>query len=87
MTTEGKVVYTAAVQNIYLLPPPQPEYHHKSIELLNTIVQVMQTQSYELVILAQANAVITSSNSEVMAQLTQMIVTMNVMQKQLKTLS
>ena len=87
MTTAGKGGCTTAVQNIYVLPPPQPEYHHKSIELLNTTVQVMQIQSYELEGLAQENAVITSSNSEVMAQLAQMIVTMNVMQKQLKTLS
>ena len=47
----------------------------------------MQTQGYDLEGLAQANVVLTSSNSAVMAQLAQMTVTMNAMQAQLKTLS
>ena len=47
----------------------------------------MQTQSYDLEALAQANAVLTSSNSSVTAQLAQMNVTMNAMQSQLKTLA
>ena len=37
--------------------------------------------------LAQANAVLTSSNSAVMAQLAQMTVTMNSMQAQLKIIA
>ena len=44
----------------------------------------MQMQSYELEILAQSNAFLTSSNSEVMAQLEHMTVTRNKMQAQLK---
>ena len=75
------------IQNIYGIPPPQPEEHHKAIESLNTIVQGTQTQSYKLEELAQENSVITSSNSSDMAQLAQMTVTMNAMQAQLKTLS
>ena len=47
----------------------------------------MQMYSYELEGLAQANSVLTSSNSAVMAQLAQMNVTMNDMQAQLKILS
>ena len=58
-----------ALQNIYSVPPPPPEEHHKAIDNLNTIVQGMQTQSYELEVLVQANAVLTSSKSEVMVQL------------------
>ena len=44
-------------------------------------------QSHELEGLAQSNAVLTISNTKVMAQLAQMIVTMNAMQAQLKTLA
>ena len=47
----------------------------------------MQTQSYDLEGLAQSNAVLTISNSEVMAQFAHMTVTMNSMQTQLKTLA
>ena len=47
----------------------------------------MQTHSYELEELAQANAVLTSSKTAVMAQLSHMAVTMNIMQAQLKTLT
>ena len=46
----------------------------------------MHTHSYDLEGLAQANAVLTSFNSAVMAQLAQMTVTTNVMEAQLKTL-
>ena len=46
----------------------------------------MQTQIYYLVGLAQANAVLTNSNTAVMAQSVEMTVTMNAMQAQLKTL-
>ena len=47
----------------------------------------MQTQGYELEGLAQANAVLTSPNSTVMSHLTQMNVTMNAKQAQIKTLA
>ena len=47
----------------------------------------MQTQDYDMGGLAQANVVLTSSNSAVMAQLAHMTVTMNAMQAQLKTLT
>ena len=44
-------------------------------------------QSYELEVLEQGNAVLTSLNAAVMAQLAQMNVTMNAMLPQLKTLT
>ena len=69
VTTAGKGGYTATVQNIYGTPPPSPEDHHEMIEDIQKIVQGMQTQGYKLEGLAQANAVHTSSNSAVMAQL------------------
>ena len=47
----------------------------------------MKMQSYELEVLAQANAVLTISNSAEMAQLAQMTVAMNSMQVQLNTLA
>ena len=47
-TTTGKVGYTATVQNIFVVTPPPPEYHHRDIDNLNTIVQGMQMQSYDL---------------------------------------
>ena len=71
---------------ISALPPP-PEEHREEINNLNTIIQVMRTQSYKPEGLTQANAVLTSSNPAVMAQLEQMNLTMNAMQTQLKTLS
>ena len=46
----------------------------------------MQMQSHDLEVLVQANAVFTSSNRAVMAQLAQMTVTVNSMQAQIKTL-
>ena len=47
----------------------------------------MRTQGYKLEGLEQANEVLTSLNSKVMAQLAQMTVTMNAMQAQLKTIA
>ena len=47
----------------------------------------MQTQVYELEVLAQSNAVLTNSTSVVMAQLAHMTVTMNNIKAQLKTLA
>ena len=47
----------------------------------------METQSYELEGLAQANAVLTRSKSVVMSQLAQINVTMNTVWAQLKTLA
>ena len=87
VTTSVKGGYTAAVQNIYGILPPPPEDHHEEINDIQTIVQVMHTQSYDLEGLAQANAVLTSSNSALMAQLAQITVTMNSMQAQLNTLT
>ena len=65
------------VQNIHGLPPPPPEEHHEAINNLNTIIQGIHMQSYDLEVLAQTNAVLRSSNSGVMEQFTQMSVTMN----------
>ena len=79
VTTVGKGTHTVEIQNIYGVPPSPPAEHHKSIESLHKIVQGMQTQSYKLDGLAQANSVITSSNSTAMAQLVQTTVTMNSM--------
>ena len=75
------------VHNIYGIPPPPQEDHHEAIDYLNTIVQGMQNQMYDIEVLAQANSVLTSSNSAVMAQLAQMTETMNAIQAQLNTLS
>ena len=50
-------------------------------------MQGMQSQSYDLEGPTQANAVLASSNSTIMVQLSQMNVTMNYMQAQLKTLA
>ena len=75
------------MQNVYGAPPPPLEEHHEAIEDIQKILQGMQTQIYDLEGLAQANAVLTISNSAVMAQLSQITVTMNAMQAQLKTLS
>ena len=47
----------------------------------------MQTQSYDMEILAQANEVLTSLNTAVMPQLALMNVTMNAIQAQLNTLT
>ena len=57
------------------------------IEDIQTIVQGMQTEGYDLEGLAKSNAVLTSSNFAVMSQLAQMNVTVNAMQAQLKTLA
>ena len=38
VTTAGKGGYTAAVQNIYGVPPPSPEEHHEVIDHINIIV-------------------------------------------------
>ena len=78
--------YTVTVQNICGALPP-PEEHHETIKDIQTTVQGIQAQSYELEGLAQANAVITSSNSAVMSQLAHMTVTMNSIQVQLKKLA
>ena len=71
------------MQNIYDVLPPPPEEHHEAIEYIQTIVQGMQTQSYDMEGLAQVNAVLTSSNSGLLSQLEQITVTMNTIQAQL----
>ena len=83
----GKGGYTRVIKDIFGVTPPLPEDNHYVIEKLNNIVCRMQTQSYELEGLAQANAVLISSNSEVMGKLSHMTVTMNAMHAQMKTLS
>ena len=87
VTTAGKGGYTATVKKIYGAPPPSPEEHHEAIKDIQTIVHGMQTQGYDLEGLAQANAVLTRSNSAVMKQLAKTTMTMNAMQAQLKTLA
>ena len=67
VTTAEKVGYTATVQNIYDAPPPPPEDHHEAIEYIQTIVQGMQTQSYHMEGISQANSVLTISKSAVMS--------------------
>ena len=37
-TTAGKWIYTAAVQNIYSVPPFPLEEHHEAIGKLNNII-------------------------------------------------
>ena len=74
------------MQNIHVIPPPPPEEHHEAVNDIYTMVKGIQTQSYELEGLAQANALLTISKSVVMAQLTQINVTLNAIQAQLKTL-
>ena len=83
----GKGGYTAAVQKIYGVLPPLTEEHHEAIDNLHTIIQVMQTHSYDLEGLAQANSFLTISNTALMMQLAHMNVTMNAMQEQLKKLA
>ena len=51
------------------------------------MIQGMQTQSYKLEVLAQANAFLRISNSSIMAQLSQMTVKMNAIQAQMKMLA
>ena len=65
------------MKTIYTIPPTPIEEHHKAINDIHTIIEVMQTQSYNLYVLAQSNAVLTRSKSAVMAQLAHMNVTMN----------
>ena len=75
------------MQKIYGAPPPPPEEHHETIEDIQTILQGMQTQSYEPEGLVQSNAVLTIYKSAVMAQLAHMTVTVDAMQVQLNTLA
>ena len=72
VTTEGKGGYIAAVQNIFGVQTFPPEEHHKAINRITTIFKGIQTQTYDLEGLVQANAFLTSSNSSVMAQLAHM---------------
>ena len=79
-----------AVQKNYGVPPPSPEYHHEVIEYIETKVQVMQTQIYDLEGMAQANKVLISPNPAVLALLellTHMTLTINAMQLQLNMLT
>ena len=79
VTTAGKGGYTA--------PPPSPVEHHEVIEDIQIIVQGMRTQGYDPEGMVQDNAVLTSSNFAVTAQLAQMTMFMNAIQAQLKTLA
>ena len=87
VTTAGKGGYTGTVENIYGSPPPPLEENHEVIEYIQTIVQEIKTQGYELEGLAHSNEVLTSSNFAAMSQLAHMTATMNAMQAQLKTLA
>ena len=75
------------MQKIYGAPPPSIEEYHEVTKDIQTTLQGMRTQGYELEGLAQSNAVLTSSNSAVMEHLEHMEVTMNAMKAQLKTIS
>ena len=86
VTTAGKGGYTAALHNIYGVLPPYTEEDHEAIDNLNNTPQGMHTKSCEMEGMENSNAVLTSSNSAVMSQLAQMIVTMKSMQAQLKIL-
>ena len=55
VTTTWKGGYTAAVQNIYGVPPLPPEEHHKVIDHVNIIFQGMKMQSHELEVLEKSN--------------------------------
>ena len=57
------------MQHIYGSPPPSPEDHYEVIEDKQKIIQVMQTQVYNLEGLEQAKAVFARSNFTVMGQL------------------
>ena len=73
-----------AVQNIYSVPPPPLEKHHEEIHQNNSASNAdsdLRDGGQ-----AQANEVLTSSNTAVMEQLAQMNVTMNAIQAQLKIL-
>ena len=74
------------VKNICGVPPPPQEENHEAIDNLNNIVQGIKMHRYNMEGLAQSNAVLTSSNTVVMAQLAQMTVMMNTIPAQLKTL-
>ena len=69
-----------SVQNIYCVPPPPQEENHEVIESTKKTVQGIQTQSYEMEGMAQANEVLTSSKSLVMEQLEHMTLKMNAIQ-------
>ena len=87
VATADKGGYTERVQKIYGVPPTLPEEHHEEVDNLSTIVQEMQTHSYYMEWLAQANKFLTSPKSTVMEQLAHMTVTMNTMQDHIKKLS
>ena len=50
-------IHRGGTENLWCNAPP-PEEHHKAIDNLNTTVQVINTQSYEMEGLVQANAVL-----------------------------
>ena len=67
------------MQKNYGVPPPPTEDYHEAINYLHTIFKDMQTQIYDLELLAQSHAVLTRSKSAVMSQLAQINVIMNAM--------
>ena len=75
------------MQNIYDAPPSPSEEHQEAIDYIQTIVKGMQTQRYDLEGMAQANTVLTSSNSALMAQLVQITLTINAIHAQLKKIT
>ena len=73
VTTAGKVWCTAEVKNIYDVPPPAPpEEHNSEIDSLHSIAQGMKDHIHEMDWLAQAKAVLTSTNTALMTQLAQL---------------
>ena len=69
--------YTAAVKNIYGVPiPAPPEEHNKAIDSLQDISLFMQEKRHEMYSLSQSNAILASSKTTIMAQLTQLMATM-----------
>ena len=80
--------YTEAVINIYGVPSPTtPEDNNKANESLYSITKIMQDQKYDMDGQSQENTVLTSSNTMVMAQLTQLTYAMGEMQEQMKNIS
>ena len=50
------------VHTIYGILPPPLEENHRDIDTINTIVQWIQNQSYNMEELTQANVVLTRKN-------------------------
>ena len=69
---------------IYDVPPTPTENHNGAIYNIHIIFQGVYNQRYKLEGLAQDNIFLTSLNTWLMEELSQMTVTMNAMQAQVK---